>query len=110
MIGRSKCDKNLNEEFDEGTLRVMYDTSFIEQLNARPYELFARFKDGRREILDVTLSKKFGKVFNLENLLRLDLELPESLDYNVIKDDYLKLSNRDVIEEPESKDKSTSLE
>jgi hypothetical protein len=100
----------LNEEFDEGTLRVMYDTSFIEQSNARPYELFARFKDGRREILDVTLSKKFGKVFNLENLLRLDLELPESLDFKVIKDEFLKLSNRDVIEEPESKDKSTSLE
>jgi hypothetical protein len=78
----------LNEEFDEGTLRVMYDTSFIEQSNARPYELYARFKDGRREIFDVTLSKKFGKVFNLENLLRLDLELPESLDFKVIKDEF----------------------
>jgi len=39
----------------------------------RPYELYFKFKDGRREILDISANKKFNKVYPVDEIVRLEL-------------------------------------
>ena len=41
-----------------------------------PYELFALYRDGKREKMDPRQSKKLGKAYDMHNLHRIDVEFP----------------------------------
>ena len=50
-----------------------------------PYELFALYRDGKREKIDPRQSKKLGKAYDMHNLHRIDVEFPMQADFSSLK-------------------------
>ena len=50
-----------------------------------PYELFALYRDGKREKIDPRQSKKLGKAYDMHNLHRIDVEFPMQADFSQMK-------------------------
>lgn len=53
-----------------------------------PYDLYAVFKDGRREKVDPRMNKKLGKAFDMQNLVRFDVEFPMMADFTKMKGEF----------------------
>ena len=71
-------------------LKKSYESSFIEincneqggitQKIPRPYELFIKSKDNRREIIDITANKKFNKQYTMDDIARIEIVFPQNTD------------------------------
>jgi hypothetical protein len=76
-------------EFDDQLLRVAYNSAFVDvrydQFNnlliPKPYDVYVRFGDGRKELLDVCLNKKFNKYYSMDQIRWLELCFPSIADF-----------------------------
>jgi len=71
----------INDGLDDQAIKSVFEETFVERKKAAngslvplPYEFYAVDKQNKREVIDPSLNKKFSKVFDLNNLLRLEIE------------------------------------
>ena len=53
-----------------------------------PYDLYAVFKDGRREKVDPRLSKRLSRAHDMQQLVRFDVEFPMIADFGKMKTEF----------------------
>ena len=63
-------------------------------------------KDGIRHKLDITINKKFFKAFDLNNLLRLEVEFLMSADFMKLRADFTRVIMQPVNHQLHDSDKN----
>ena len=85
----------INDGLDDQAIKSVFEETFVERKKAAngslvplPYEFYAVDKQNKREVIDPSLNKKFSKVFDLNNLLRLEIEFQQNTDFTDIRLEY----------------------
>jgi hypothetical protein len=107
---------DFQDSLDDQVIKTIFEESFIDRkktatgtLIPSPYEVFVVDKSGKRMSVDPCLTKKFGKVFDLECLSRVEVEFSQNTDFTALRQEYDRVLKADK-QAPPTHDGSTSTD